>query len=132
MSDFVLGQALIASQGSDVCHNSAFLTDYDACLQCAGPDNVNIWTIYGPALTAAAASCTLSTVPLSGNQPTVASAIPAASSGASSGSSGAPPTSAAPSHGAVSPSTTSSPGSGTAALMTVSLPCSHCVGYFSS
>jgi hypothetical protein len=42
------GQAIIQARGSpSYCTDNIFLTDYKNCLQCAGPDNVNIWSMYG-------------------------------------------------------------------------------------
>ncbi|OTA88147.1 hypothetical protein M434DRAFT_15098 [Hypoxylon sp. CO27-5] len=79
------GQAIIQGRNSaDVCHDDIFLTDYKACLQCAGPDNQDIWQYYGNSLTRTATPCGLSTTPLSGKQPDVGPAIPATSSSSSS------------------------------------------------
>ncbi|KAH8901314.1 hypothetical protein GQ53DRAFT_835168 [Thozetella sp. PMI_491] len=91
------GQAIIQARNSaNVCTDSIFLTDYQNCLQCAGPDNQNIWIYYGTTLTNAATPCGLSTTPLSGTQPDVGPAIPAGSSAASttagSTSTSTPPT----------------------------------------
>lgn len=75
------GQAIIQARNSDdVCTDDIFLTDYQNCLQCSGPDNVDIWRYYGGTLTTAASSCGLSTTPLSGEQPDVGPAIPAGGS----------------------------------------------------
>ncbi|EPE32752.1 hypothetical protein GLAREA_07886 [Glarea lozoyensis ATCC 20868] len=72
-------QAIIGSRSPGYCTNPTFLSNYENCLQCAGPDNVNIWTFYGNSLTRAATSCGgLSTSPLSGPQEDVSVAIPAA------------------------------------------------------
>ncbi|KAI1470179.1 uncharacterized protein F4812DRAFT_316703 [Daldinia caldariorum] len=81
------GQAIIQGRSSkDVCHDDIFLADYKACLQCAGPDNQDIWQYYGNSLTKTASSCGLSTSPLSGQQPDVGPAVPAGSSGTASAS----------------------------------------------
>jgi hypothetical protein len=53
----------------------AFKTNYQNCLQCAGPDNYNIWRMYGNTLSAAGSSCGLSTVPLAGKQDDVGPAV---------------------------------------------------------
>ncbi|KAH8678306.1 hypothetical protein BX600DRAFT_148347 [Xylariales sp. PMI_506] len=59
------GEAILESESSsDVCSDTIFLTDYDNCLQCSGPDNENIWQYYGPELTSAAAACSLATTPV--------------------------------------------------------------------
>lgn len=57
------------------CKDGAFLIDYKNCLQCAGPDNENIWTYYGNILTKAATTCGLSTEPLAGKQQDVGPAV---------------------------------------------------------
>ncbi|KAK6954302.1 hypothetical protein Daesc_004269 [Daldinia eschscholtzii] len=81
------GQAIIQGRSSkDVCHDDIFLADYKACLQCAGPDNEDIWKYYGNTLTKNASPCGLSTSPLSGKQPDVGPAIPAGSAIATSAS----------------------------------------------
>ena len=42
------GQAIIQARSSpSYCTDNIFLTDYKNCLQCSGPDNVNIWSMYG-------------------------------------------------------------------------------------
>ncbi|KAI4868597.1 hypothetical protein F4820DRAFT_409854 [Hypoxylon rubiginosum] len=74
------GQAIIQGRSSaDVCNDEIFLSDYQACLQCSGPDNEDIWKYYGGTLSTSAASCGLSTTPLSGEQPDVGPATPAGS-----------------------------------------------------
>ncbi|KAF2475062.1 uncharacterized protein BDR25DRAFT_301542 [Lindgomyces ingoldianus] len=79
------GQAITLSKANaNVCENEAFLSDYKNCLQCSGPDNEDIWKMYGNTLSKVGASCDLSTTPLSGKQPDVGPAI-AASSQSSSG-----------------------------------------------
>ncbi|KAI8960126.1 hypothetical protein F5Y11DRAFT_279650 [Daldinia sp. FL1419] len=82
------GQAIIQGRSSeDVCHDEIFLADYKACLQCAGPDNQDIWQYYGSTLTKDASACDgLSTSPLSGKQPDVGPAVPASSSSSTSAS----------------------------------------------
>ncbi|OAA65870.1 dynactin arp1 p25 subunit [Niveomyces insectorum RCEF 264] len=88
------GQAILEAQSeSSVCKDNVFTTDYDNCLQCAGPDNADIWRYYGSSLTSAAAECGLATTPLAGSQAAVGTAIPAG--GAGGGSSSAPASSAA-------------------------------------
>ncbi|RYP50211.1 hypothetical protein DL768_004232 [Monosporascus sp. mg162] len=75
------GQAVLQARNSDnVCTDDVFLANYENCLQCSGPDNVNIWRFYGNSLTAAAEPCGLPTAPLSGEQPDVGPATPAGSS----------------------------------------------------
>ncbi|OTB08728.1 hypothetical protein M426DRAFT_7451 [Hypoxylon sp. CI-4A] len=89
------GQAIIQGRSSaDVCNDETFLADYKACLQCAGPDNQDMyaeifplplfWQYYGTTLTKDASACGLSTEPLSGKQPDVGAAVPASSGSASS------------------------------------------------
>ncbi|KAF2683346.1 hypothetical protein K458DRAFT_368570 [Lentithecium fluviatile CBS 122367] len=58
----------ISKAGGDVCSNDVFLFDYRNCLQCAGPDNYNIWRYYGGSLNSVAVECGLDTEPLSGEQ----------------------------------------------------------------
>ncbi|KAI1382295.1 hypothetical protein F4677DRAFT_440095 [Hypoxylon crocopeplum] len=93
------GQAIIQGRtSSDVCNDEIFLADYQACLQCAGPDNQDIWQYYGTTLTRDATPCGLSTSPLSGTQPDVGPAVPASTAAttvAQSTSSTAAPTSEA-------------------------------------
>ncbi|KAK7937410.1 uncharacterized protein PG986_014278 [Apiospora aurea] len=72
------GQSIIASRGGDPCHDKTFLTDYAACLSCAGPDNYGIWMYYGGALAKAASSCGLSATPGTEKTTDVPQAIPAA------------------------------------------------------
>ncbi|KAI0382022.1 hypothetical protein F5Y04DRAFT_56133 [Hypomontagnella monticulosa] len=101
------GQAIIQGRNSaDVCNDNIFLTDYQNCLQCAGPDNVNIWQYYGNTLSRTASTCGLSTTPLSGKQPDVGPAIPAGSGSASSSSSSAPPSSSSTTEGTTQTSVT--------------------------
>ncbi|KAI1485755.1 hypothetical protein F5X96DRAFT_658238 [Biscogniauxia mediterranea] len=81
------GQAIIQARGSaDVCNDETFLTDYQNCLQCSGPDNENIWRYYGNTLSNTGEQCGLSTEPLSGEQPDVGAAIPAGTSSITSSS----------------------------------------------
>ncbi|KAH8801714.1 hypothetical protein F5884DRAFT_525269 [Xylogone sp. PMI_703] len=94
------GEAILeARNGGDICNDNIFLTDYKYCLQCAGPDNQDIWQFYGPSLTPTASGCGLSTTPLSGKQADVPPALPAASASTAS--------SAAASSAVASSSTTS-------------------------
>ncbi|KAI1630683.1 hypothetical protein F4809DRAFT_250391 [Biscogniauxia mediterranea] len=75
------GQAIIqARESADVCNDETFLTDYQNCLQCSGPDNENIWRYYGNTLSNTGEQCGLSTEPLSGEQPDIGAAIPAGTS----------------------------------------------------
>ncbi|RYO94563.1 hypothetical protein DL766_001927 [Monosporascus sp. MC13-8B] len=93
------GQAILQARNSDdVCTDDVFLTDYENCLQCSGPDNVDIWRFYRNSLTAAAEPCGLPTAPLSGQQPEVGPAIPAGSSASpttSTATTSGPPTASA-------------------------------------
>ncbi|KAF2259201.1 hypothetical protein CC78DRAFT_537263 [Lojkania enalia] len=71
----------ISKSGSDVCSNEAFLTNYQNCIQCSGPDNENIWRYYGGTLGPIGSECGLESEPLSGEQEDVGPAIhPGASS----------------------------------------------------
>ncbi|RYP91050.1 hypothetical protein DL770_002823 [Monosporascus sp. CRB-9-2] len=75
------GQAILQARNSDdVCVDDVFLANYENCLQCSGPDNVDIWRYYSNSLTTAAEPCGLPTTPLSGEQPDVGPATPAGSS----------------------------------------------------
>ncbi|KAJ4300941.1 hypothetical protein N0V90_003030 [Kalmusia sp. IMI 367209] len=92
------GTAITVSKaGGDYCTNEVFLYDYKNCLQCAGPDNVDIWKYYGGTLTSNAGKCGLDTEPLSGKQADVGEAKhPGDSAGTSSAaSSSSVPTSTA-------------------------------------
>jgi hypothetical protein len=71
------GEAILEEEIAGFCGSTIFSTDYAACLQCSGPDNEDIWQYYGPYLTAGAVECGSSTVPLSGTQADVATALPA-------------------------------------------------------
>ncbi|KAF2031752.1 hypothetical protein EK21DRAFT_11325, partial [Setomelanomma holmii] len=57
------GTAITLSRQTDKCNIDAFKTNYNNCLECAGPDNYNIWRMYGNTLSAAGSSCGLSTEP---------------------------------------------------------------------
>merc|ERR1711939_1046289 len=76
------GTAITFSRGDSPCTDDAFLSDYQECLECAGPDNFNIWRYYGGTLTTAGTSCGLSTTPVSGSSSstTSSSAAPTTSS----------------------------------------------------
>ncbi|KAH3986371.1 hypothetical protein HBI44_076810 [Parastagonospora nodorum] len=74
------GTAISLSRQPNKCDNDAFKTNYKNCLQCAGPDNYNIWRMYGNTLGTAGASCGLSTEPLAGKQDDVGPAVRAGSS----------------------------------------------------
>jgi hypothetical protein len=68
-TDMSTGTAItIAKASSDVCSDEVFLFDYKNCLQCAGPDNYNIWRYYGGSLSSVAEGCGLDTEPLTGEQ----------------------------------------------------------------
>ncbi|PVI05622.1 hypothetical protein DM02DRAFT_610604 [Periconia macrospinosa] len=100
------GSAITLSKaGGDVCKNEAFTTNYKNCLQCSGPDNFNIWRMYGNTLSKVGQGCGLSTTPVAGKQPDVGPAQHAAG-GASSSSSSAPatPSSAGTTAAVISPS----------------------------
>ncbi|KAL5412550.1 hypothetical protein PMIN04_009802 [Paraphaeosphaeria minitans] len=65
----------ISKAGGDYCTDDVFLYDYANCLQCAGPDNADIWKYYGGSLTTAAGKCSgLETQPKSGTQEDVGDA----------------------------------------------------------
>ncbi|KAF2441072.1 hypothetical protein P171DRAFT_475517 [Karstenula rhodostoma CBS 690.94] len=87
----------VAKAGGDYCTDEVFLYDYKNCLQCAGPDNVDIWKYYGRSLATAAGECSgLDTEPKSGKQEDVGDAKhPGGSSDASSAVSSSAPTSTA-------------------------------------
>ncbi|KAI0551718.1 hypothetical protein F4679DRAFT_582178 [Xylaria curta] len=89
------GEAILAARASkDVCSDDDFLANYDTCLKCSGPDNIDIWKIYGQTLSGFGESCGLSTTPVSGSSDDVGSA---SSSTTSAGSiiRTAPPTASA-------------------------------------
>ncbi|KAH8726230.1 hypothetical protein GQ44DRAFT_705971 [Phaeosphaeriaceae sp. PMI808] len=69
------GTAIQLSRQPNKCDIEAFKANYNNCLQCAGPDNFNIWNMYGRTLGSAGASCGLKTEPLSGKQPDVGPAV---------------------------------------------------------
>ncbi|ATZ48585.1 hypothetical protein BCIN_03g07780 [Botrytis cinerea B05.10] len=69
------GEAILESEIDGFCNTTIFSTDYAACLQCSGEDNEDIWQYYGPYLTVAAVECGSSTVPLTGTQADVATAM---------------------------------------------------------
>ena len=95
---FDAGTAItISKASSDVCKDSAFLTDYANCLQCAGPDNDDIWQYYGRSLSKVGETCGLVTEPLSGEQEDVGPAVAAGAAGSSA---------------ALTPSATPTPSSG--------------------
>ncbi|TGJ88483.1 hypothetical protein E0Z10_g373 [Xylaria hypoxylon] len=63
------GQAITQARSSkDVCSDGVFLDDYNSCLECAGPDNTDIWKYYGGTLSGIAEGCGLPTTP-EGNKP---------------------------------------------------------------
>lgn len=105
------GQAIKAGRGDDPCNDETFLHDYDACLQCAGEDNVDIWKYYGGSLSSVAASCGLSTTPLTGTQAAVSAAITATSAASATGAASASATATA----VTTPSASNSTASGTSA-----------------
>lgn len=117
--DASLGTAITVSKaGGDVCSNSVFQFDYKNCLQCAGPDNTNIWRYYGNTLSKVATGCGLSTTPLSGKQPDVPEAQhPGDSTPASSTPAPAPQpqSSATPAPSSGAPAPTSDVPAGTSA-----------------
>lgn len=77
------GTAITLSRQPNVCSNPAFMADYTNCLQCSGPDNYDIWKMYGRTLGTVGASCGLSTEPAAGKQEDVGPAVHA--SGSASG-----------------------------------------------
>lgn len=95
MTDKTPGTAISLSRQPNKCDNDAFKTNYKNCLQCAGPDNYNIWRMYGNTLGTAGASCGLSTEPLAGKQDDVGPAVRAGSSSSASAASATSATSAA-------------------------------------
>lgn len=64
----------IGREATDRCTNSTFLTDYETCLECAGPSNQDIWQLYGHTLSGYGESCGLSTTPVSNTSATTTSA----------------------------------------------------------
>ncbi|KAI0401688.1 hypothetical protein F4802DRAFT_419432 [Xylaria palmicola] len=89
------GQAILTARASDdVCSDEGFLTDYQSCLECAGPDNFDIWKYYGNTLSGFGEGCGLSTTPESGDtEPTTSvqsSSIATSSSAATHASTSVP------------------------------------------
>lgn len=77
----ISGSAILEIQGcGNVCNDTTFITDYDNCLQCSGPDNEDIWQYYGSELNTTAAACGFSTTPESGTQADVGAAVTASNS----------------------------------------------------
>ncbi|KAL2289442.1 hypothetical protein FJTKL_01730 [Diaporthe vaccinii] len=76
------GQAIIEVRNCNatICDDEVFQTNYKNCLQCAGPDNEDIWKYYGASIETAAASCDLDTEPLTGQQEAVGTAVVASNS----------------------------------------------------
>ncbi|KAJ3575588.1 hypothetical protein NPX13_g3977 [Xylaria arbuscula] len=63
------GGAITQSRASDdPCNDEVFLNDYSACLECAGPDNEDIWKYYGETLSSVAEICGLRTSPEGGSE----------------------------------------------------------------
>ncbi|RDL41120.1 uncharacterized protein BP5553_01099 [Venustampulla echinocandica] len=60
------GQVIVLGRTTGYCTNDVFLSSYDACLKCAGPDNENIWKDYGNSVAKAGAACDLPQEPVSG------------------------------------------------------------------
>ncbi|KAL1627163.1 hypothetical protein SLS56_006501 [Neofusicoccum ribis] len=83
------GQAIIAGRGDDPCNDDTFKHDYEACLQCAGSDNEDIWKYYGGSLTKVASPCGYSTTPLTGTQAAVSAAVTASSAASTAASTAA-------------------------------------------
>lgn len=95
------GQAIRQGRfsGDARCSNDVFKTNYANCLKCSGPDNANIWSMYGRTLENYGRACGLSTTPASGKQDAIPEALPAvdpAASPASSPATTAPPQTTAP------------------------------------
>ncbi|KAL8404654.1 hypothetical protein RB594_009493 [Gaeumannomyces avenae] len=128
------GQALRQGRfsGDARCSNDVFKTNYGNCLKCAGPDNANIWSMYGRSLEAFGRACGLSTTPASGKQDPVPPAIPAIDPAGSAQSSTPAPTAApatstrapAPSGSVRSTSSSSGGNSSTAAATSTPRPSS--------
>jgi hypothetical protein len=93
-----IGTAITQSRQPNKCESDAFKTNYENCLICSGPDNYNIWRMYGNTLSAAGTSCGLKTEPVSGKQPDVGAAVRAGAS--PSGAASATP---APASGSAAP-----------------------------
>ncbi|KAI9859808.1 MAG: hypothetical protein M1813_006525 [Trichoglossum hirsutum] len=49
--------------GTKFCTDEAFISAYNACLSCAGPENLDIWKIYGTSVSAAGKACGFATEP---------------------------------------------------------------------
>ncbi|KAG6365724.1 hypothetical protein INS49_007335 [Diaporthe citri] len=102
------GQAIIEVRNCNatICDDEVFQTNYKNCLQCAGPDNEDIWKYYGESIETAAASCGLDTEPLGGQQESVGTAVVASNStsaceaAAAAGSESSSPSASASSTGA--------------------------------
>ncbi|KAJ4333362.1 hypothetical protein N0V87_007653 [Didymella glomerata] len=103
------GSAITLSRGADPCNNAVFVTDYNNCLKCSGPDNYNIWRYYGGTLSSTGEKCGLGTEPLAGKQDDV----PEAGSTGAASSAAAAPTSvpAQPSTSSSAAASTSAPSS---------------------
>lgn len=99
---------------ADPCNDAAFVEDYNSCLQCAGPDNFNIWRYYGATLSTAGARCGFSTEPESGVAPTSA----APTSAAAEETSAAAQSSTAAASSAPAPSSAAAPATSEAAATT--------------
>ncbi|KAK1711543.1 uncharacterized protein BDZ83DRAFT_757313 [Colletotrichum acutatum] len=56
------GTSITLSRETGYCTNYQWIARYDACLQCANAQNV--WQYYGNSVTAAAAACGLTAVPV--------------------------------------------------------------------
>ncbi|KAF7918418.1 uncharacterized protein EAE97_011873 [Botrytis byssoidea] len=118
------GEAILESEIDGFCNTTIFSTDYAACLQCSGEDNEDIWQYYGPYLTVAAVECGSSTVPLTGTQADVATAMLAqngtttASGAAATVASNSATTTAAASTSASASSSDSTASSGSASSST--------------
>ncbi|KAH7348229.1 hypothetical protein BKA66DRAFT_447332 [Pyrenochaeta sp. MPI-SDFR-AT-0127] len=116
------GTAITLSKRPNPCDSDAFKTNYNNCLQCAGPDNFNIWRMYGNTLSAAGATCGLETQPKSGKQPDVGPAVHVGGSSSAAPAASTPAASAAPVSGSDSPaSATPAPTSAPAAGATSAL-----------
>ena len=75
---FRAGQAVIQTRESDnLCTNEDFISNYQNCLQCAGPDNYDIWRLYGETLADVGEWCGMGIEPAKGKQEDVGPAVTA-------------------------------------------------------
>lgn len=131
-----IGEAILESEIDGFCNTTIFSTDYAACLQCSGEDNEDIWQYYGPYLTVAAVECGSSTVPLTGTQADVATAMLAqnvtttASGATATVASNSATTTAASSSSESASSSESTASSGSASSTATESSASVCIHWF--